>query len=70
MTEPAVNTRRAPTMAAAAFVFASMIGLILLSVVLFGDHVAAGPLQVSMTLATLIALAVAARYGFRGALIN
>ena len=45
-----------PSMFASLLVFAVMIGLILLSVLIFGEEVAAGPLQVSMTLATLFAL--------------
>jgi NhaC family Na+:H+ antiporter len=57
-------------MLASLAVFIAMIALILLSVVLFGEEVAGGPLQISMTLATLIALGVAYYYGFRGALIN
>ncbi len=61
---------RTPSMVASLSVFGVMVGLILLSVILFGSEVAAGPLQVSMTLATLFALGVAYRYGFRGALIS
>ena len=47
-------------------VFIVLVGLILLSVVLFGDEVASGPLQISLTLAALYALGVAFYYGFRG----
>ncbi len=61
---------RTPSMFASLLVFGVMIGLILLSVVLFGEEVAAGPLQVSMTLATLFALGVAYIYGYHGALIS
>lgn len=52
-----------PSMAASLFVIGSMVLLIVISVVMFGSEVADGPLQVSMTLATLISIAVAARYG-------
>ena len=51
-------------------VFAVMVGLILFSVFLFGEEVAAGPLQISITLATLFALAVAYAHGYKGALIT
>ena len=64
------DTDRTPSMAASLLVCAVMIGLIMLSVVLFGSDVAEGPLQVSMTLATLFALSVAFYYGFRGAVIS
>ena len=64
------ETGRTPSMFASLLVMAAMIALILLSVILFGSGVAEGPLQVSMTLATLIALCVAYYYGFRGSLIN
>jgi NhaC family Na+:H+ antiporter len=57
-------------MFASLLVFGVMIGLILLSVALFPDEVDAGPLQISMTLATLFAVGVAYRYGFHGALIS
>jgi NhaC family Na+:H+ antiporter len=74
MTEPTSSpqgeTGRTPSMVASLFVFGVMIGLIMLSVVLFGSDVAEGPLQVSMTLATLFALMVAFYYGFRGAVIS
>ena len=59
-----------PSMAASLFVIGSMVTLILISVVMFGSDVADGPLQVSMTLATLIAVAVAERYGHSGAVIT
>ena len=65
-----VTPGRTPSMAASLLVCGVMIGLIMLSVVLFGSDVAEGPLQVSMTLATLVALTVALYYGFRGALIS
>ena len=64
------ETGRTPSMLASLLVFGVMIGLIMLSVVLFGSEVAEGPLQVSMTLATLFALMVAFYYGFRGAVIS
>ncbi len=64
------TTGRKPSMFASILVFAVMVGLILLSVILFGGSVAQGPLQVSMTLATLVALGVAFYYGYRGALIS
>lgn len=50
------STGQTPSMFASLLVFAVMIGLILLSVIIFGEEVAAGPLQVSMILATLFAL--------------
>ncbi len=59
-----------PSMAASLFVIGSMIVLIVVSVVVFGSEVADGPLQVSMTLVTLISIAVAARYGHTGAVIS
>lgn len=64
------ETGRMPSMFASLLVFGVMIGLILLSVLLFPEEVDAGPLQISMTLATLFAVAVAYGYGFRGALIS
>ena len=74
MTAPASDsqgeTGRTPSMFASLLVFGVMIGLIVLSVVLFGADVAEGPLQVSMTLATIFALTVALFYGYRGALIS
>jgi len=57
-------------MLASLLVLGVMVALILLSVVFFGGEVAEGPLQVSMTLATLFALGVAYYYGFRGSLIS
>lgn len=64
------ETGRTPSMLASLLVFAVMIGLIMMSVFLFGSEVAEGPLQVSMTLATIFALMVAYYYGFRGAVIS
>lgn len=69
-TKNAEGPGRTPSMAASLLVCGVMIGLIILSVVLFGSDVAEGPLQVSMTLATLFALTVALYYGFRGAVIS
>jgi len=57
-------------MAASLLVLGVMIILILLSVAFFGGTVADGPLQVSMTLATLFAVSVAYYYNFRGSLIS
>lgn len=65
---PDIGTQ--PSMGAAWFVIGSMVVLILMAVVLFGSSVADGPLQVSMTLATLVAVAVAARYGWGGSIIS
>lgn len=62
--------QRTPSMLASLFVLAVMAGLILFSVLYFGDEVSAGPLQISLTLATLVALGVAYHYGHRGALIS
>ena len=64
------ETGRTPSMFASLLVLGVMVTLILLSVIFFGDEVAEGPLQVSMTLATLFALGVAYYYGFRGSLIT
>lgn len=64
------HTGRTPPMFASLLVVAVMIGLIVLSVALFGTGVSEGPLQVSMTLATLFALGVAYIYGYRGAIIS
>jgi hypothetical protein len=64
------DTGRTPGMFASLLVFGVMIGLILLTVALFPEEVDAGPLQISMTLATLFAVGVAFRYGFHGALIT
>ncbi len=61
---------RTPSMAASLLVMGVMITLILLSVAFFGGEVADGPLQISMTLATLFALSVAYFYGFKGPLIS
>jgi NhaC family Na+:H+ antiporter len=61
---------RTPSFLASLTVLGVMVGLILLAVFLFGHEVASGPLQVSITLATLFALAVAYGYGHRGALIS
>lgn len=69
-TMPSGEAGRTPSMFASLAVFGVMIGLILLSVVFFGEEVAAGPLQVSITLATLFALGVAYYYGFHSALIS
>ncbi len=64
------ETGRTPSMFASLLVLGVMVALILLSVGFFGEEVAEGPLQVSMTLATLFALSVAYYYGFRGSLIS
>ncbi len=69
-TEKNRDSGQTPSMLASLLVFGVMIGLILLSVLLFPEEVDAGPLQISMTLATLFALGVAYRYGFHGALIS
>lgn len=61
---------RTPPMGASIVVFGVMIGLIMLSIILFGAEVAEGPLQVSITLATLYALGVAYYYGHRYAVIT
>jgi NhaC family Na+:H+ antiporter len=61
---------RTPSLIASLLVLGVMVGLILFAVFLFGQEVASGPLQVSITLATLFALAVAYGYGHRGALIS
>ena len=42
-TEKTKETGRTPSLLASLFVFGVMIGLILLSVILFGNEVAAGP---------------------------
>ncbi len=68
--ETTKKTGRTPSMFASLLVLGVMVGLILLSVILFGAEVAEGPLQVSMTLATLLALSVAYYYGFRGSVIS
>ncbi len=64
------ETGRTPSMFASLLVMGVMVVLILLSVVFFGGEVAEGPLQVSITLATLFALGVAYYYGFRGSVIS
>lgn len=69
-TKSTEGTGRTPSMVASLFVFAVMISLIILSVIFFGSEVSEGALQVSMTLATLVALGVAYYYGFRGAVIS
>jgi NhaC family Na+:H+ antiporter len=69
-TEAKEPTGRTPSLIASLVVMGVMVALILLAVVLFGDEVASGPLQISITLATLFALAVAYGYGYRGALIS
>ena len=69
-TEKTTETGRTPPMFVSLLVLGVMVALILLSVVFFGGEVAEGPLQVSMTLATLFALIVAYYYGFRGSLIT
>jgi NhaC family Na+:H+ antiporter len=69
-TEKTKETGRTPSMFASLLVLGVMVALILLSVVFFGGEVAEGPLQVSMTLATLFALGVAYYYGFRGSVIS
>ena len=61
---------RTPSLTASLFVVGTMAALILFSVIQFGSEVADGPLQVSMTLATLVALGVAYAYGHRGGLIG
>ena len=68
--EKTEETGQTPSMLASWSVLGVMIFLIVASVVLFGDEVAEGPLQVSMTLATLYAMSVAYRYKFRGSLIS
>ncbi len=69
-TEKMEETGRTPSMLASLLVLGVMVALILLSVGFFGGEVAEGPLQVSMTLATLFALGVAYYYNFRGSVIN
>ncbi len=64
------ETGRTPSMFASLLVVGFMISLIMASVIFFADEVADGPLQVSMTLATLFALGVAYYYGFRGPVIS
>lgn len=67
---PTEHRGRTPSMFASLLVMGVMVALILFSVIFFGGEVAEGPLQVSMTLATLFALSVAYYYGFRGSVIN
>lgn len=64
------ETGQTPSILASWSVLGVMILLIVFSVALFGGGVADGPLQVSMTLATLYAMSVAYRYKFRGSLIS
>jgi len=64
------KTGRTPSMAASLLVVGVMIALILLSAAFFGGDVAKGPLQVSLTLATLFAVLVSHFHGFRGPLIS
>jgi len=64
------KTGRTPSMAASLLVVGVMIVLILLSAAFFGGDVAKGPLQVSLTLATLFAVLVSHFHGFRYALIS
>jgi len=64
------ETVQTPSMLASWSVLGVMVLLIVSSVGFFGGEVAEGPLQVSMTLATLYALSVAYYYGFRGSVIN
>ena len=68
--QKAAETGQTPSMLASWSVFGVMILLIVASIILFGADVAEGPLQVSMTLATLYAMSVAYRYKFRGSLIS
>jgi NhaC family Na+:H+ antiporter len=64
------ETGKMPSMLASWSVLGVMILLIAASIVLFGADVAEGPLQVSLTLATLYAMSMAYRYKFRGSLIS
>lgn len=68
--EQKVKSGRTPSMLASATVMVVLIGLIAMAIFLFGEEVDGGPLQISITLATLFALTVAYYYGHRGALIN
>ena len=70
MNEAAGQGPRTPSMFASWMVIVVMIALILLSVTLFGGDMADGALQVSITLATIFALAVAYYYGYRGSVIS
>ena len=67
---PEESSPRTPSMFASWLVIVVMIILILVSVALFGGDMADGALQVSMTLATIFALAVAYFYGHRGSVIS
>jgi len=67
---PEESSPRTPSMFASWLVIVVMIVLILVSVALFGGDMADGALQVSMTLATIFALAVAYVYGHRGSVIS
>jgi NhaC family Na+:H+ antiporter len=69
-TKNTTETGRTPSMFASLLTLGVMVVLILLSVAFFGGTVADGPLQVSMTLATLFALSVAYYYNFRGSVIS
>jgi NhaC family Na+:H+ antiporter len=69
-TPPTSVSPRTPSMFASWLVIGVMIVLILMSVALFGGDMADGALQVSMTLATIFALAVAYVYGYRGSVIS
>ncbi len=69
-TSQTAEAPRTPSMLASLLVVGVMIVLIVLSVIIFGSEVAEGPLQVSMTLATLVAAGVAYYYGFRGSVIT
>ncbi len=60
---------RTPSFAVSLLVVGVMIFLILFSATVFTGSVAAGPLQVSLTLSLLFALLVARLHGFRGSLI-
>lgn len=70
ITQKPQETGQTPSMLASWSVLGVMIVLIVFSVGFFGGEVAEGPLQVSMTLATLYALSVAYRYHFRGSVIS
>jgi NhaC family Na+:H+ antiporter len=67
---PTVTAPRTPSMFASWLVIGVMVTLILVSVALFGGDMADGALQVSMTMATIFALAVASYYGYRGSVIS
>ena len=61
--EKSQKSGQTPSMFASLLVFGVMIGLILLSVWLFPGEVEAGSLQISMTLATLLAVGMAYQSG-------